>query len=218
MDVTPRMAWARFFWSPVSVRRCWLVSYGFLGLVLVLVLGMIIGSDGLSLIELLDGGRGRTSSAQSVVIIALVLILYEGGGSSGWRDEAGHPRVLVLLATVGTLITAGLTAIAAPFLFTDLSNLEALMLGSTVVATDAAAVFAGGAARVDARRWIAARCRASRALIIRRRAARAGLHRGGQARRLRAATVRAAGRGGSSRSARRSGWRSAISDGRRCGS
>ena len=40
------------------------------------------------------------------------------------------------------MITAGLTGIAALFLFTDLSTLEALMLGSTVAATDAAAVFA----------------------------------------------------------------------------
>src|SRR3954468_6789671 len=111
------------------------------GLVLVLVLGMIIGTDGLSLI---DYGTevADYDSAQAAAIIALALILYEGGLSSGWAEIKPVIRVSVLLATVGTLITAALTAIAARYLFDDLSNLEALMLGSTVAATDAAAVFA----------------------------------------------------------------------------
>ena len=50
--------------------------------------------------------------------------------------------VSIALATVGTLLTAGITAVAAALLFSELSTLEALMLGSTVAATDAAAVFA----------------------------------------------------------------------------
>ena len=50
--------------------------------------------------------------------------------------------VSIALATVGTLLTAGITAVAAGLLFAELSTLEALILGSTVAATDAAAVFA----------------------------------------------------------------------------
>src|SRR3954470_15729727 len=111
------------------------------GLVLVLVLGMIIGTDGLSLI---DYGTDVEDydAAQAAAIMALALILYEGGLSSGWAEIKPVIGPSIMLATVGTMITAGLTAIAALYLFTELSTLEALALGSTVAATDAAAVFA----------------------------------------------------------------------------
>src|SRR4051794_32732281 len=107
------------------------------GLVLVLVLGMVVGSDGLELINFNDYHR-----AQSAAIMALAFILYEGGLSSGWAEIRPVIRVSVALATLGTVITAGVTALAAMGLFSELSTLEALMLGSTVAATDAAAVFA----------------------------------------------------------------------------
>src|SRR4051794_4156886 len=107
------------------------------GLVLVLVLGMVVGSDGLQLINFND-----YKWAQSAAIMALALILYEGGLSSGWAEIKPVIRVSIALATLGTLITAGLTALAARALFSELSTLEALLLGSTVAATDAAAVFA----------------------------------------------------------------------------
>jgi cell volume regulation protein A len=107
------------------------------GLVLVLVLGMVIGSDGLTLIDFHD-----YEVAQGAAVLALALILYEGGLSSGWAEIKPVFGPSIMLATIGTLITAGLTAIAALFLFTELTTLEALMLGSTVAATDAAAVFA----------------------------------------------------------------------------
>src|SRR3954471_4341073 len=107
------------------------------GLVLVLALGMVLGSDGLELINFNDYHR-----AQSAAILALAFILYEGGLSSGWAEIRSVIGVSVALATVGTLITAGVTAIAAMVLFGELSTLETLMLGSTVAATDAAAVFA----------------------------------------------------------------------------
>src|SRR3954451_475300 len=111
------------------------------GLVLVLVLGMVIGSDGLELINF-GSETSDYDAAQSAAILALALILYEGGLSSGWAEIKPVIRVSVLLATVGTIITAGLTGIVALFVFTELSTLEALALGSTVAATDAAAVFA----------------------------------------------------------------------------
>lgn len=107
------------------------------GLVLVLVLGMVIGSDGLSLINFHD-----YELAQGAAVLALGLILYEGGLSSGWAEIKPVFGPSIMLATLGTLLTAGLTAIAALFLLDELTGLEALMLGSTVAATDAAAVFA----------------------------------------------------------------------------
>src|SRR3954467_11662504 len=111
------------------------------GLVLVLVLGMVIGSDGLSWIDFGDNNADY-DVAQNAAIMALALILYEGGLSSGWAEIKPVARVSVLLATVGTALTAGITAVAAALLFSELSTLEALILGSTVAATDAAAVFA----------------------------------------------------------------------------
>src|SRR4051812_10964476 len=107
------------------------------GLVLVLVLGMVIGSDGLGWINFSD-----YDAAQSAAIMALALILYEGGLSSGWAEIRPVIGVSTALATIGTLITAGITAVVAGLLFGELSGLEALIMGSTVAATDAAAVFA----------------------------------------------------------------------------
>src|SRR5690349_24815212 len=102
---------------------------------------MVIGSDGLSLINF-GSQTSDYDAAQAAAIIALALILYEGGLSSGWAEIKPVIRVSVLLATVGTALTAGITAVAAALLFSELTTLEALILGSTVAATDAAAVFA----------------------------------------------------------------------------
>src|SRR3954447_5578196 len=111
------------------------------GLVLVLALGMIIGSDGL---ELINWGNDPSDydAAQAAAIMALALILYEGGLSSGWAEIRPVIGVSIALATLGTLVTAAIAAVTALWLFGELTTLEAMLLGSTVAATDAAAVFA----------------------------------------------------------------------------
>ncbi|MGH2970302.1 MAG: potassium/proton antiporter, partial [Solirubrobacteraceae bacterium] len=106
------------------------------GLVLVLGLGMLIGSDGLDWIDFDDFELARQAG-----IVALALILFEGGLSSGFDEIRPVLKTSILLATLGTLVTAGLTALAAGLIL-DLEPLPALLLGSTVAATDAAAVFA----------------------------------------------------------------------------
>jgi cell volume regulation protein A len=106
------------------------------GLVLVLGLGMLVGSDGLGWIDF-----GDFELARQAGIVAVALILFEGGLSSGFAEIRPVIRTSILLATVGTLLTAGLTALAAALIL-DLEALPALLLGSTVAATDAAAVFA----------------------------------------------------------------------------
>src|ERR1700754_4917403 len=111
------------------------------GLVLVLVIGMLVGSDGLGLFPFGDDPSDY-DAAQAAAIMALALILYEGGLSSGWDEIRPVIGVSIALATVGTIITAALTAAVALPLLGELSTLEAVMLGSTVAATDAAAVFA----------------------------------------------------------------------------
>ena len=106
------------------------------GLVLVLGLGMLLGSDGLNLLPFDDYGLAR-----SVGIVALALILFEGGLSSGFAEIRPVVGVAAALAVVGTIGTALVTALAAGMIL-DLDTTHALLLGSTVAATDAAAVFA----------------------------------------------------------------------------
>src|SRR3954453_15419750 len=91
------------------------------GLVLVLALGMVLGSDGLELINFNDYHR-----AQSAAIMALGFILYGGGRSSGWAESRSVIGISVGLATGGTLITARVPAISAMVLFGELSPLETL--------------------------------------------------------------------------------------------
>jgi cell volume regulation protein A len=104
-------------------------------LVLVLLAGMAIGSDGTGWIEFSD-----YEVARRIGIVALALILFEGGLASGWREIGPVLRPAVSLALVGTLVTAVLTGFVAAWLF-DFSTLEGLLVGSVIAATDAAAVF-----------------------------------------------------------------------------
>ena len=106
------------------------------GLVLVLGLGMVIGSDGTGWIDF-----GDFELARQIGVVALALILFEGGLSAGFDEIRPVLRSSIALATVGTALTAAGTAVAAALLL-DLGTLEALLLGSTVAATDSAAVFA----------------------------------------------------------------------------
>jgi cell volume regulation protein A len=106
------------------------------GLVLFLGLGMAIGSDGLDWIEFGDYERART-----IGVVALALILFEGGLSAGFREIRPVLGVSIALAILGTLLTAVIAGFAAAWLF-DLSTLEGMLVGSIVSATDGAAIFA----------------------------------------------------------------------------
>lgn len=53
------------------------------GLVLFLALGMAIGSDGLGLIHF-GGNMSDVELARTIGIVALALILFEGGLAAGW--------------------------------------------------------------------------------------------------------------------------------------
>src|SRR4051812_13231700 len=105
-------------------------------LVLFLGIGMLLGSDGLGLIEFAD-----YSLARFLGTAALVLILFEGGLATGWRVVRPVLAPSLSLAVFGTIVTALLTGLAAAWLL-DLSTLEGLLLGAILSATDGAAVFA----------------------------------------------------------------------------
>ncbi|HYZ27596.1 MAG TPA: potassium/proton antiporter, partial [Thermoleophilaceae bacterium] len=110
------------------------------GLVLFLGLGMIIGSDGLGWVHFGDEFSDY-DLARTIGIIALALILFEGGLTGGFSDLRPVAWPALSLAIFGTLATAALAGLAAKLLF-DFTWLEALLVGSILAGTDGAAVFA----------------------------------------------------------------------------
>jgi cell volume regulation protein A len=106
------------------------------GLLLFLFLGMAIGSDVLGWIDFSNYELART-----IGIIALALILFEGGLTSGLVEIRPVLGPALSLAIVGTIITAVVTGLAAAALF-DTSTLEGMLLGGILAATDGAAIFA----------------------------------------------------------------------------
>jgi cell volume regulation protein A len=110
------------------------------GLVLFLGLGMLVGSDALGWIPFGEESEDY-HLAELIGVIALSLILFEGGLAAGWDGIRPVLRPALSLALVGTLLTAAIGGVAALLLF-DLSLLEALLLGSIIASTDGAAIFA----------------------------------------------------------------------------
>ena len=106
------------------------------GLLLFLALGMAIGSDGLGWIAFDDYELART-----IGVVALALILFEGGLSAGFHEIRPVLRPSLLLAIAGTVGTAVICGFAASWLF-DLSTLEGMLLGAIISSTDGAAIFA----------------------------------------------------------------------------
>ena len=105
-------------------------------LLLFLGLGMLVADDGLALIRF-----DNVALAQDIAVVALLVILFEGGlttDPAAFR-RAGAPAIA--LSTLGVVITAGVVGLAAWWLL-GLSASTALLLGSVIASTDAAAVFA----------------------------------------------------------------------------
>lgn len=105
-------------------------------LLVFLVIGMLAGEDG-------PGGIAFDDYRTTYLFgsLALAVILFDGGMRTGLDAFRVALRPSVLLATVGVVLTAVITAGFAAFIFEQLSFLEALLLSSIVASTDAAAVF-----------------------------------------------------------------------------
>jgi potassium/hydrogen antiporter len=106
------------------------------GLVLFLGIGMAVGSEGLGWINFDD-----YQLARSIGIIALALILFEGGLAAGFAEIRPVLWSSISLALLGTLVTALIGGFVAAWLF-DFSTLDGLLVGSIIAGTDGAAIFA----------------------------------------------------------------------------
>jgi potassium/hydrogen antiporter len=110
-------------------------NFGVPVLLLFLAIGMLAGSEGPGGIYFDDAGL-----AQTIGIIALVVILFAGGLETRWSDVRPVFWKATSLSTLGVLVTAVAVGVFAMYVL-NLSLLCGLLLGAIVSSTDAAAVF-----------------------------------------------------------------------------
>ncbi|MDQ0216456.1 cell volume regulation protein A [Oikeobacillus pervagus] len=104
-------------------------------LVLFILVGILAGSEGLGFIYF-----DNAHIAQFIGMIALIIILFDGGMHTNWAKVKPVIAPSFTLATVGVILTAALVGVAAKYVL-DVSWTEAFLFGSIVGSTDAAAVF-----------------------------------------------------------------------------
>src|ERR1700694_4977284 len=104
-------------------------------LLVFLFIGMLAGDSG--------PGQLRFDDVRTTYLVgsvALALILFDGGLRTRFASIRTVLAPSVVLATVGVLLTALLTAPLAKYAL-DLTGTESLLVGAVVASTDAAAVF-----------------------------------------------------------------------------
>jgi len=104
-------------------------------LLVFLVIGVLAGDSGPGHIEFAD-----VRTTYLVGSVALALILFDGGLRTRFQTIRAVLAPSMVLATIGVLLTAAITAPAAKYAL-DLNWTEALLVGAVVASTDAAAVF-----------------------------------------------------------------------------
>src|SRR5438874_7972236 len=104
-------------------------------LLVFLVIGMLAGDSGPGQLQFDD-----VRTTYLVGSVALALILFDGGLRTRFQSIRAVLAPSLVLATVGVLFTALITAPFAKYAL-DLNWTEALLVGAVVASTDAAAVF-----------------------------------------------------------------------------
>ena len=104
-------------------------------LLVFLLIGMVAGDSGPGQIRFDD-----VRTTYLVGSVALALILFDGGLRTRFQSIRAVLAPSMVLATIGVLLTALITAPVAKYAL-DLNWVEALLVGAVVASTDAAAVF-----------------------------------------------------------------------------
>lgn len=100
-----------------------------------ILLGMLLGSDGVGGIEF-----GNYGFAEQVCSIALIFIMFYGGFGTKWTKAKPVAVKALLLSSVGVVLTAGITGLFC-FFALGVSFPESFLIGAVVSSTDAASVF-----------------------------------------------------------------------------
>jgi cell volume regulation protein A len=98
-----------------------------------LVAGIAIGPQALDLVDI----RADSALNQIILLFGASYILFDGGASLRFHVLKQVWISIVALATVGVLVTAGITGLAAHYIF-GLPPIVALLLGATMASTDPA--------------------------------------------------------------------------------
>jgi cell volume regulation protein A len=101
--------------------------------VIFLLVGMLIGASGLGWVNI----KADSSINQLIMIFGSSYILFDGGASIKLKVLKEVWITLLSISTLGVLITAVITGIAAHYLL-DLTPIVALLLGSVIASTDPA--------------------------------------------------------------------------------
>ncbi|WP_414636372.1 potassium/proton antiporter [Actinophytocola sp.] len=110
------------------------VRVGLPSLLLYLGIGVAIGESGLGI------KFDNAQLTQALGLAALVLILTEGGLTTRWTEVRPALGIGIALSTVGVVVSVGITGAVLHYLL-DLDWRLALLWGSVLAPTDAAAVF-----------------------------------------------------------------------------
>ena len=104
-------------------------------LLIFIALGMIAGSDITGFIRFDDA-----ELAQLLGTVALIIILFEGGLQTAWKEVRHELAPSLSLATFGVFIATSIVAVASHYIL-GFSWANAFLLGAIVGSTDAAAIF-----------------------------------------------------------------------------
>ncbi|WP_067181792.1 potassium/proton antiporter [Microtetraspora niveoalba] len=108
---------------------------GLPSLLIYLGLGLLLGEAGFAHIHFENAGL-----AQQLGLVALAVILAEGGLTTNWQNVRRAVPSALVLATLGVTVSIAVFAVAVHSLL-DMSWRLSLLLGAVLASTDAAAVF-----------------------------------------------------------------------------